>query len=202
MQKGPLFGLVANNIWTFDGATGGNASNQMLLNPFVSYHFRRGLGVKFVASDHGELDRHYNKWTIPVGGGMSKVVRIGGLPLELDAYCNATRPIANQDPWQLQDTLTFVFSEQQARPVLTKDPRPLPQWGMNDKTHSEHHLSCRNEADDHGASCDSAIINPERTSTGGSKRRSCPFPCTGVKNRCGASMIQANSPGLYCPSSR
>jgi hypothetical protein len=42
VQKGPLFGLVANNIWTFDGATGGNATNQMLLNPFVSYHFCEG----------------------------------------------------------------------------------------------------------------------------------------------------------------
>ena len=45
MQKGPLFGLVANNIWTFDGATGGNASNQMLLNPFVSYHFGEGWAL-------------------------------------------------------------------------------------------------------------------------------------------------------------
>src|ERR1700721_1593052 len=33
-DAGPwVYGLVANNIWTFGGATGGNASNQMLLNP-------------------------------------------------------------------------------------------------------------------------------------------------------------------------
>jgi hypothetical protein len=60
----------------------------------------------------------------PGRGRHEQGVRIGGLPvkLELDAYYNAIRPIANQDPWQLQATLTFVFSEQQARPVLTKGP--------------------------------------------------------------------------------
>ena len=43
---------------------------------------------------------------------MSKVVRLGELPLKLGlfAYYNAVRPNADQDPWQLQATPTFVFS--------------------------------------------------------------------------------------------
>lgn len=94
----------------------------MLLNPFVSYHFGEGWALSSSPQIMANWIATGNKWTVPVGGGMSKVVRIGGLPLELDAYCNAIRPIANQDPWQLQATLTFVFSEQQARPVLTKGP--------------------------------------------------------------------------------
>jgi hypothetical protein len=32
------------------------------------------------------------------------------------------RDTASQDPWQLQATLTFVFSEQQIRPVLRQEP--------------------------------------------------------------------------------
>jgi hypothetical protein len=42
-DAGPwVFALVANNIWTFGGATGNNATNKMLLNPIISYHFADG----------------------------------------------------------------------------------------------------------------------------------------------------------------
>ena len=61
---------------------------------------------------------------VAIGGGVSKVVRVGELPLKLEvaAYYNAIRPTANQDPWLLQATLTFVFSEPQTRPVIRKEP--------------------------------------------------------------------------------
>jgi hypothetical protein len=124
-DAGPwVYGLVANNIWTFDGATGSNATNQMLLNPFLSYHFDDGWAF----SSSPEITANWiatgNKWTIPFGGGVSKVVRVGELPLKLGvaAYYNAIRPTASQDPWQLQATLTFVFSERQTRPILRKEP--------------------------------------------------------------------------------
>jgi hypothetical protein len=124
-DAGPwVWGLVANNIWTFDGATGGNATDQMLLNPFFSYHFGDGWAL----SSSPEITANWiatgNKWTVPVGGGVSKVIRIGELPVKLEvaAYYNAIRPTATQDPWQLQATLTFVFSEQATRPVLKKAP--------------------------------------------------------------------------------
>jgi hypothetical protein len=122
-DAGPwVFGLVANNIWTFDGAAGSNATNQMLLNPFFSYHFGDGWAL----SSSPEITANWiatgEKWTVPVGGGISKVMRIGELPVKLEvaAYYNAIRPVANQDPRQLQATLTLVYSEQQAHPVLTK----------------------------------------------------------------------------------
>jgi hypothetical protein len=119
-----VLGLVANNIWTFNGATGSNATNQMLLNPFISYHFADGWAL----SSSPEITANWiatgNKWTVPVGGGVSRVVRIGELPLKLEvaAYYNAIRPTASQDPWQLQATMTFVFSETQSHPVLKKAP--------------------------------------------------------------------------------
>jgi len=119
-----VFGLVANNIWTFDGATGGNATKQMLLNPFFSYHFGDGWALSSSPQITANWIATGAKWTVPLGGGISKVVRVGELPIKLEvaAYYNAIRPIASQDPWQLQATLTFVFPEQQARPVLTKAP--------------------------------------------------------------------------------
>jgi len=117
-----VIGLVANNIWTFGGATGRNATNQMLLNPVVSYHFADGWALASSPEITANWIASGNKWTVPVGGDVSKVVRIGELPLKLEvaAYYNAIRPTASQDPWQFQGKLTFVFSEQQAPPVLTK----------------------------------------------------------------------------------
>jgi hypothetical protein len=123
-DAGPwVFALVANNIWTFNGATGSNATNQMLLNPIIGYHFGNGWAL----SSSPEITANWiaggNKWTVPIGGGVSKVIRIGDQPLKLGlfAYYNAIRPTASQDPWQLQATLTFIFSEQQTRPVMKKE---------------------------------------------------------------------------------
>jgi hypothetical protein len=52
------------------------------------------------------------KWTVPVGGGLSKTTRLGGqsVKLAVDGYYNAIRP--NSDgPWVLKSTLTFLFPE-------------------------------------------------------------------------------------------
>ena len=58
------------------------------------------------------------------GAGNNATNRVGEQPIKsgLAAYYNAIRPPASQDPWQLQATLTFVFSEQRTRPVLSKEP--------------------------------------------------------------------------------
>jgi hypothetical protein len=52
------------------------------------------------------------------------VVRLGEQPIKfgLAAYYNAIRPATNEEPWQLQATPTFIFSERQAPTVLKKEP--------------------------------------------------------------------------------
>ena len=117
--------LVANNIWSFSGGPGSNnRTNQMLLNPIIGYHFGDGWALSSSPEITANWIASGNKWTVPIGGGVSKVVRLGELPLKLGlfAYYNAVRPNADQDPWQLQATLTFVFPEQRVWPVLRKEP--------------------------------------------------------------------------------
>jgi hypothetical protein len=124
-DAGPwVYGLVANNIWTFGGAAGGNATNQMMINPFLSYHFGDGWALSSSPDITANWIGAGNKWTVPLGGVVSKVFEVGELPLKLEvvAYYNAIRPMASEDPWQFQATLTFVFSEHQIRPVLHKEP--------------------------------------------------------------------------------
>jgi hypothetical protein len=124
-DAGPwVIALVANNIWTFGGAAGNNATNQMLLNPIIGYHFADGWALSSSPEITANWIANGNKWAVPIGGGVSKVIRIGEQPLNLGlfAYYNAIRPTAGEDPWQLQATLTFIFSEQRRRPVLRKEP--------------------------------------------------------------------------------
>jgi hypothetical protein len=114
-DKGPwVVSLVANNIWSFGGGPGSsNRTNQLLLNPTISYH----LGDGWALSSAPEITANWldsgNKWTVPVGGGLSKTFPLGDQPMQLGlyAYYNAIRPTPGQDPWQLQFKLTFIFPE-------------------------------------------------------------------------------------------
>ena len=76
-DAGPwVFALVANNIWTFGGAAGNNATNQMLLNPIIGYHFANVWALSPSPEITANWIANGNKWTVPVGGGVSKVVRV------------------------------------------------------------------------------------------------------------------------------
>jgi hypothetical protein len=112
-NDGPwVFGAVANNIWTFGGPSpSGDRTNQLLLNPIVSYHLGDGWAIGSSPNITANWITNGGKWTVPVGGGVSKVIRIGNQPLKLavDAYYNAIRPKAGFDTWTLQFTLTLLF---------------------------------------------------------------------------------------------
>ena len=107
-----VFGAVVNNIWSFGGPPGSSdRTNQLLLNPIISYHFADGWSVGSSRNITANWIASGGKWTVPVGGGFSKVIRLGEQPIKLgfDAYYNAIRPTAGNDTWLLQATMTFIF---------------------------------------------------------------------------------------------
>jgi hypothetical protein len=108
------FGAVVNNIWSFGGPPGSSdRTNQLLLNPFISYHLADGWSVSSSPNITANWIASGEKWTVPVGGGFSKVIRLGEQPIKLalEAYYNAIRPKSDNDTWLLQATLTFIFPE-------------------------------------------------------------------------------------------
>jgi hypothetical protein len=113
-DTGPLvFGVVANNIWSFGGPPGSSdRTNQLLLNPFISYHLGNGWALGSSPNITANWIAAGEKWTVPVGGGLSKTFRLGEQPIKLglDVYYNAIRPNAGNDTWLLQATLTFIFA--------------------------------------------------------------------------------------------
>jgi hypothetical protein len=110
-----VFGAVVNNIWSFGNTPPGSSdrTNQLLLNPFISYHFGDGWSVGSSPDITANWIASGKKWTVPVGGGFSKTTRIGAQSVKfaVDAYYNAIRPNAENDPWVLKTTLTFQFPD-------------------------------------------------------------------------------------------
>ena len=98
-DAGPwVVGMVANNIWSLGGGSGGNnRTNQMLLNPIIGFHPADGWALSSSPEITANWIANGNKWTVPVGGGVSKVARLGEQPikLELGAYYNAIAPAAS-----------------------------------------------------------------------------------------------------------
>jgi hypothetical protein len=111
--EGPwVFGAVANNIWSFGGsAPNSDRTNQLLLNPFIAYHFGDGWSVSSSPNITANWIADGGKWNVPIGGGISKVIRIGDRPVKfaVDSYYNAIRLKAGFDTWTLQFTVTILF---------------------------------------------------------------------------------------------
>ncbi len=114
-NKGPwVVALVANNIWSFGGPPhGSDRTNSLLLNPIVSYHFGDGWFVHSspnITADWNSDSRE--RWTLPIGGGFGRVIKIGSQPikLSLDAYYNVIRPQGTGPVWMAQFTATLLFS--------------------------------------------------------------------------------------------
>ena len=109
-----VWGVVTNNIWSFGGPPHGtDRTNQLLLNPFVSYHFAEGWSVGSSPNITTNWTASGGKWTVPLGGGLGKLARLGEQPIkfDVDAYYNAVRPSAGNETWLLQVTLTFQFPD-------------------------------------------------------------------------------------------
>jgi hypothetical protein len=110
--KGPwVVGALVQNVWSYAGDSDRKHVNQFLLQPFVNYNFKHGwyltsapiMTIDWTASGD-------DMWTVPVGGGVGKILRIGKLPVNIStqAYYNVATPKYGAD-WQLRLQMQFLF---------------------------------------------------------------------------------------------
>jgi hypothetical protein len=106
-----VIGALANNQWSFAG-WGKNNVNSMLIQPFINYNFSHGWYLTsspiitanwLAASD--------DRWTLPIGGGVGKLFKLGKLPVntQLAAYSNVVKPRQGGADWQLRFQVQFLF---------------------------------------------------------------------------------------------
>lgn len=106
-------GVLVNNMWSYAGTSGRQDVNQMLLQYFINYNlpdawFLTSAPILTANWKAGGGDQ----WTVPVGGGVGKVFRIGTQPMNasVQAYYNAITPDSlPAADWQLRIQLGFLF---------------------------------------------------------------------------------------------
>ena len=134
-------GVLANNYWsvaghanfTAEGAVNKPAVNQLLLEWFVNYNMKRGWYLKTAPINTANWKAPDNSgvWTVPVGGGVGRVMKLGFQPVNLSAefYGNAVHP-AGTSPWTLRLSFVLLFpklSNEQKKVLLEKALQQMNQ---------------------------------------------------------------------------
>jgi len=106
-----VLGALANNIWSYAGDEDRPDVNQFLFQYFVNYNFPHGwyLTSAPIITSNWKAESG-NQWTVPFGGGVGKIVRIGKLPLnlQLQAFYNVVKPDLAED-WSVRFQFQFLF---------------------------------------------------------------------------------------------
>src|SRR5580658_987967 len=90
-----VYGVLINNVWSVSADRRSRAFNNGLAQPFVNYNM--GHGTYLVSSPIITVNwtaAGSQQWTVPLGGGLGKIVHIDKLPvnMQLAGYYNVARP--------------------------------------------------------------------------------------------------------------
>ncbi|MCX8021540.1 MAG: hypothetical protein N2745_02055 [Syntrophorhabdaceae bacterium] len=111
-MEGPwVMGLLVNQLWSFAGESDRSPVSHMNLQPFINYNLPRGwfiTSVPLITADWRV--KSSNVWTVPVGGGIGKVLNIGKQPFNIavSGYYNIEKPEYGPD-WSLRVSLSLLF---------------------------------------------------------------------------------------------
>ena len=110
-MQGPwVIGGLVQNVWSYAGS-GENAVNSLLMQPFINYNLPDGWYLTtspvFTANWKADAD---NRWTIPIGGGFGRVMRIGSQPvnIQLQGFYNVEKP-AGVGEWSIRFQIQLLF---------------------------------------------------------------------------------------------
>ena len=123
-------GALINNVWSVAGDGSRPAVKQMLLQWFVNYNLKKGwyLSAAPIVTANWEAASG-NVWTVPFGGGVGRVMKLGFQPVNIYAqfYGNAVHP-AGTPSWGMRLQLSFLFpklSKAQEKVVLQQQLKQL-----------------------------------------------------------------------------
>ena len=110
-MEGPwVFGGLVQNVWSLAGSGDRNFS-EFLIQPFVNYNLSDGWYLTsspiITANWYADSD---NQWTVPVGGGVGKILQTGAQPMNLSVqgYYNVETP-TNGPEWTIRIQLQLLF---------------------------------------------------------------------------------------------
>jgi hypothetical protein len=104
-------GVLTNNVWSVAGTGSRPDVNQFLLQYFINYNMKKGwyidIGPIITANWKASSG---NVWTVPVGGGLGRLMKIGFQPMSMTAqfYGNAVHP-SGASPWGMRIQIALLF---------------------------------------------------------------------------------------------
>ena len=106
-----VIGALANNVWSFAGTGSRPPVNQFLLQYFLNYNMKKGWYVTLqpiITADWRATSG--NVWTVPFGGGLGRIMKIGFQPVNISAqfYGNAAYPTGGS-PWGMRLQMAFLY---------------------------------------------------------------------------------------------
>lgn len=112
-SDGPwVYGALFNNVWSIAGDSDRADVNQMLLQPFLNYNLAKGwyLVSAPIITANWEAEKS-DTWTVPLGLGAGKILRLGRLPVNVSAqgYYNVEKPETRGAEWQLRAQVQLLF---------------------------------------------------------------------------------------------
>jgi hypothetical protein len=104
-------GGLINNVWSVAGPSDRTDVNQMMFQYFINYNLSKGwfVSISPIITANWKASNG-NVWTVPVGGGVGRIFKLGFQPVNLSAqfYGNAVHPI-NGSPWGMRVQIAFLF---------------------------------------------------------------------------------------------
>jgi hypothetical protein len=104
-------GGLINNVWSVAGSGSRSAVNQMSLQCFLNYNLNKGwyLSSSPIITANWKA-ANGSVWTVPVGGGVGRVFRLGLQPVNVTVqfYGNVARP-SGGSPWGMRLQIAFLF---------------------------------------------------------------------------------------------
>jgi hypothetical protein len=106
-----LFGSLVQNLFSVAGPSARKDVNQMLMQPFVNYNLPHKwyLVSSPIITANWEV-KPGERWTVPVGGGVGKIVHFGKLPVNIytQFFRNVDRPDGTTH-WSARFQMQFLF---------------------------------------------------------------------------------------------
>ena len=107
-----IAGVFPQQWWSYAGDPSRPNTNQMNLQPIFSLFFEGGWNVGYSGNILANWEApSNNRWTVPIGVGVGKVVKFGRLPvkIQLAGQYMVTQPSPVGQKWNVQIQLTPVL---------------------------------------------------------------------------------------------
>jgi len=110
-----VVGAVFRNIWSFAGDRQRRKVNAFLVQPFLNYNFRNGwyLASTPVITANWKAEEKRNRWTVPIGGGVGKVMFRGEkrpINIRLQGFYFLEKPDLAPD-WSIRLQFQILFPD-------------------------------------------------------------------------------------------